>query len=297
MQMPQRIEILLWNIVIPVMRGISAVRHTIENRLHVSRWSMKKLAVLLFTAAAITVLIGMRIPARFMAGVAPSAGQPVAPWVEKEQKNLLVIGVDRLNSSRPVLESAWLVLYYPGVAHYSFIPLFPAQGNPNPDLDQAIRQAFKLDKDHSPSAAFLNALRSAGAWWDHYIILDEMALAELIDLSANPTHAERVTGLELVAASLGKGDLGAPVASQAGLIATACRGMDLPALPEDLAGLMASYGDHLRTDMKPRQIFDALSWLAETHAENSPEGQSALVCEFPTIPTEITLAGGHLGNP
>jgi len=240
-----------------------------------------------------------------------AASQASAAWEPGEQRNLLVIGVNQLNSAQPVLESAWLVLYSPGLPHFSFIPLYPLQDTSRPDLEQAIQTAFKVDRNKTPSAAFLNALRSSGAWWNHYLLLDELALAELIDMSASPTLPERLTGLQLVAESLEGSSARSPVATQARLISAFCRGAVHPAYPTDIAALLDRFSDHLSTDMKSRQILNELRWLfnpdqagqpgtAEELEDSSATSQAsgtAIVCEFPTIQEEITFTGGQIGYP
>jgi hypothetical protein len=310
MQIYQRFEILLWNIAIPFMRALAAVRQSFGAVFPLPRWETKKLAWLVTAVLGAAVLgIGLRawITPPHTTGSAPI----LSPWKPDEQRNLLVIGVDQLNSSQPVLESAWLVLYNPGVPHFSFVPLYPIQDESHPDFDQAIQLAFKVNSDKTPNAAFLHALRSSGAWWDHYVLLDELALAEIIDLGASPNLPERITGLQLVANSLDVRSTGSTLTNQAGLITAVCRGFDYPAIPQDIGAYIAGFSDHLRTDMKPKEILGELRWLnspeslASSAVQDSPSTQpelsqplAALIsCEFPTINNEITYIGGQVGYP
>lgn len=309
-QISQRLEILLWNLAIPVMRLLAAVRQALPLPKSPPRWDTKKLAILIAVFVATAGFIIYRlIPGPIL--TPSTASQATSTWEPGEQRNLLVIGVNQLNSAQPVLESAWLVLYSPGLAHFSFIPLYPLQDSSRPDLEQAIQTAFKVDHNKTPSAAFLNALRSSGAWWNHYLLLDELALAELIDMSASPSLPERLTGLQLVADSLEGRSARSPVAAQARLISAVCRGAVNPAYPTDIAALLDRFSDHLYTDMKPRQILNELRWLsnaeqtgqpgtAEAPANTSAISQAsgaAITCEFPTIQEEITFTGGQIGYP
>jgi hypothetical protein len=306
-QIPQRLEILLWNIAIPIMRLMAAVRQALPLPESLPRWDYKKLALLITAfvcAAGFTLYRLVPLPALSL----PVASREPAAWKPGEQRNLLVIGVDRLNAAQPVLESAWLVLYTPGVPHFSFIPLFPLQDSDRPDLEQAIQAAFQVDRDKTPGATFLNALRSSGAWWNHYLLIDELALAELIDLSASPALPERLTGLQLVADSLDRNAAHSPVSAQARLISAVCRGAVNPSIPQDIDALRDRLSEHLNTDMKTKQFVNELRWLAGPDLAVAPDAYldqtgviqsqgAAITCEFPTIQDEITFKGGHFGYP
>jgi hypothetical protein len=96
--------------------------------------------------------------------------------------------VDDLESNRPQLESAWLVLYLAKTPHFTLMQIYPGKpsgqagaGSPSDDL----ASLFQSDSQGYPGPDFFSKLKALGLWWSGYVILDRLALAETIDLIAN----------------------------------------------------------------------------------------------------------------
>jgi hypothetical protein len=110
------------------------------------------------------------------------ASQPV------HQNNILLIGVDDLESSTPQLESTWLVLYIAQTPHFTLMQIYPGKpsgqgGAGSPKIDLAA--LFQSDPQGYPGPDFFSELKARGLWWSGYIMMDRLALAETIELIAD----------------------------------------------------------------------------------------------------------------
>jgi hypothetical protein len=108
-----------------------------------------------------------------------------------QQNNVLIIGVDDLETQTPQLESAWLVLYIAQTPHFTLMQIYP--GNPSgqgdsgsPKIDLA--SLFQSDPQGSPGPDFFSELKARGLWWSGYIMMDRFAIAQTTDLIANLTE-------------------------------------------------------------------------------------------------------------
>ena len=208
----------------------------------------------------------------------------------EDQHNILVIGVDNLASPAPRLESTWLVMYFPDLAHVSFVPLYPLTASTGVESNQTLQLAFEIARDGSPSPIYLDYLASLGVWWDHYILLDRTALAELIDSSAGLKTTDGPTGMQLVSrVDAPSGDPTAVIQAQMGLIATVCRGNTQSALTASPEAILANLSGHLHTNLNTKLIHRTLHQMMKV--------AGSLVCEFPTITSTFSFSGGQLGYP
>jgi hypothetical protein len=94
-------------------------------------------------------------------------------------KNLTLIIVDQLGSPTPTLSGIWLLALSKDNPTVDLIPGFPTLDQ---DKNQAIAQAFGLTPKNQPDTQFIDALRKQHLPLDHYLILDEEAVAQIIDL-------------------------------------------------------------------------------------------------------------------
>jgi hypothetical protein len=108
------------------------------------------------------------------------------------QNNVLLIGVDDLETPAPRLESVWLVLYIAQTPHFTLMQIYPGRtsgsgdaGSPETDLESL----FQSDPQGSPGPDFFTELKARGLWWSGYVILDRHALARAIDLIADLSGA------------------------------------------------------------------------------------------------------------
>ena len=105
-----------------------------------------------------------------------------------QQNNILLIGVDDLEASTPRLESAWLVLYLAQTPHFTLMQIYPGTASGSDEAGSQeieLGSLFQSDLQGSPGQDFFSELKAQGLWWSGYIILDRLALAEVVDLMAD----------------------------------------------------------------------------------------------------------------
>ena len=120
------------------------------------------------------------------------------------QRNILLIGVDSLQSEAPRLEGVWMVLYLRDTPHFMLLPVYPSQtqNQDNPALiDQNLARLFSLEDEQTPNPLFLQALKDKQLWWDGFIVLDKSALVEILALTSSgnattsPSQQQAATNL------------------------------------------------------------------------------------------------------
>jgi len=99
--------------------------------------------------------------------------------ITAQQKQLLIVQVDKLDSSPPRLLSVWIAGKFVSTNQtiLTFTQVFPpAREN---SAFQSLDAAFGLDDRRSPVPAFLNRLKSRGFDWQGYLVLDQTASKRL----------------------------------------------------------------------------------------------------------------------
>lgn len=116
------------------------------------------------------------------------------------QRNILLIGVDRLSAQKPKIESAWLIMYFPGIPEFTLVPVFPdidaeaATGTP------AMPEGFYLEGSGEPAGLFMERL-SGRVPWSNYLVIDESGLAAWLDqLGGVTVGGEQKSGAAVLAA-------------------------------------------------------------------------------------------------
>jgi hypothetical protein len=218
----------------------------------------------------------------FQAILGPERSEDTAPadaLPANGQRNLLVIGVDSLEVDLPVLESLWLVLYFPGRNPVTLMPLYPQPGEPETSQETGLEKAFSLEGSGGPSPAFFEQLRHEQVWWTGYVLLDETAAAALLDqlggLEVNGSQLDGLQALTNIPGALD--DRTGALDGQSFLLRSACaqagkRPSDWPAV----ASLAGELRHHLRTDADVSEL--VRGWLQA--AGPAP----TLECEFPLLP-------------
>jgi len=95
---------------------------------------------------------------------------------QQSQLNLLVILIDDINSSSPILESIWMVYIYPGnQPSFVFLPVYSLKAKKaNPDL----QDRFQYGLFGRISSRFWNSLsEDYQIRWDRYMIVDNVGLS------------------------------------------------------------------------------------------------------------------------
>jgi len=210
-------------------------------------------------------------PAPIAATAEMATPQPVAA---NGQRNLLVIGVDRMEPENAQLESIWLVLHFPGEAEFTLIPLFPAALSGGQSQDDFLSHTFDLRPDHLPSPEFLTAIKELDLWWNDVLVIDEAGLARMIDqVGGVVLDGDRYEGVNAVAGLPNPWD--APHGALQGQISVAkalCSQSPGIFSPESIQVMIGLIGTHIFTTQEMQ------STLADWQGLNEP-----VSCQFPTL--------------
>jgi hypothetical protein len=197
------------------------------------------------------------------------------------QRGLLVLGVDRLASPGPRLQSAWLVAYFPGKSLVTLVPLYPqAAVLPSPS-GHSLERAFQLDAAGAPSPEFLERLQEMRLAWSGYLVIDEIGMIALLDFVGGVTLEGRELdgAIAVGAVPLPWLDPAAALHGQSELLAAACRKVSQAAPPGDVQQFLAEIQPYIRTDLNLSQV--TKDWF------DLVGNQNVLACEFPLASASI----------
>jgi hypothetical protein len=93
--------------------------------------------------------------------------------LNNEQHNIVIIGVDQLDSGSPRLISVWFVSFFFGSNQPSSLTLaqlYPTK-EPRPNA-QSLERAFSLDSNGEPVSGFWYALDAYKIQWEAYVMMD-----------------------------------------------------------------------------------------------------------------------------
>jgi hypothetical protein len=185
------------------------------------------------------------------------------------QSSWLIVGVDDLQADRPRLESAWLVLFFPGKPGLALLPLFPGPGG------ETLEEQFALDPKRYLADGFLEALRSRQLWWTGYVVLDRIGLASILDLLGMPRTAipNQAGRSESTGSSRQRESATGTVLGQTELLADACQRAGGLFSAAQVARLAAGITPRLRTNLDLAEA--ARAWPV------SDTGKLVVECEFP----------------
>jgi hypothetical protein len=193
------------------------------------------------------------------------------------QKNLLLVAVDDLSGNEPSLQGVWMLIIAPSGRKVTFMPVYPSGA----ELAGDLVRTFSQPANNIPSEAFLSTLEAQGHWWDNYLVVDQAALAALVDLSGGidvgdgRMNGQQVAGLLSIA---GQDDQTA-LDFQARLAQGICRRLNL-SLPK--AGFEA-ITEILTGEGAPEQTCSDLSQAALQASWSGMLAAGGLECEFPTL--------------
>lgn len=216
------------------------------------------------------------------------AGQRINPYITSPlplvspiptpatgQSNVLIIGVDRLTYADPRLESIWLLAHFPGEPDIKLIPLYPKPVSDPVNNQHQIAAIFELSPAGFPGKDILDYLHQQQIWWSSYIILDEVALIEILDFVGGvKIDGQKLSGaLALGSLTPAKEDQLAAVNSQMQLLQELC--LQINNLPPQVNpdALLSLIPWHIKTDLNIDQT------IADLHTFMS--GEKPIQCEFP----------------
>lgn len=196
------------------------------------------------------------------------------------QRSVLVITTDRLDITRPKLESAWLVMIVPPDPRLTFMPVYPAIAGA--ETSAQLAGSFSLEQQGDErvlSTDFLQQLRNEEIWWSDTIVFDRAGFEILLAYLDSRGSAFDGNRAAPITAGLLE-DLGAAesdndrLAIQMGLYEDMCWQASLFDVRPGLSSLFGSLDGHYISSARPEQTITALGAV-----EVSAGG---LYCEFPT---------------
>ncbi len=221
------------------------------------------------------------IPSLIRPTQAPTRTAPDRSLIATRQRNLLVIGVNELGSSNPGLESIWLVIYMPGQPRFMLLPVYPSQSTSpsSPDnSSQLLAQVFQLDDTKTPGSDFLNALEEKGLWWTGYIILDKVALLDVVEFLGGAGEYSSLDGASTIASlPNAMADPQQALASQAKLFQELCSNVSRMSVDDHwrLPHLFSLIPDHAISSLDLVQVSAEWQDLLNHFSE--------VACEFPSL--------------
>jgi len=195
-----------------------------------------------------------------------------------DQQNFLIIGVDDLEAESPRLESVWMLLYIPPTPQFTLIPLYPSAYAGGEETQDYMESTFALGNDLKPNPAFLVAVQSVNTWWNNYIILDETAMANVINTASadnainNPDFGSRTIAMLPLAWE----DPKAAVLAQAELLNGLCHDFARNFSGKNLDISSKTLSNHVRSDLNAAQLTAMLQQMTINKSER-------FRCQFPTI--------------
>lgn len=210
---------------------------------------------------------------------------PTPQAMPDRQRNILVIGVDDLLSTDPRLQSVWMVLFLKDVPHLMMMPIYPQPitGSTNTQvLDDHLAGLFRLDDEKSPSAEFIQALEARDLWWTGYVLLDQRALQQSLEVIAGSSASTGSLADELLSSMQGNLlDSGTVLSSQTRFVQEMCRYSSWLSTSdtEQILDLAAQIYPHLRTDLDLEAMVSEL--------KNTIHNGGGISCEFPAVTASI----------
>ena len=137
---------------------------------------MKAVVIILSIIAFVAcLLIGMQVGSDSHTITDPTHPSAISSLPPAQQRTLLVIFADNIQSASPRLAGLWTVFYRPDVPRIEILPLYPV------DASDDLANQFSLTSDHQPSPDFLKAIQNYHFRWDGYVLADPAAVAALVD--------------------------------------------------------------------------------------------------------------------
>jgi hypothetical protein len=193
------------------------------------------------------------------------------------QRNILLIGVDQLDSQSPRLEGLWLMMNVTSSNRITLLPLYPAPPGKEVLETSQLTTHFRLDSNGNPDPDFLTVIQQSDFWWSNYFVLDQAGLAQLIDYNQGINLGGGPVGGSQAVASLASASTDglAALNSQSVLIQAICNQQSGKLLTADLRQVFSLLSGHFKTDLKLTTL------VSEWQKPLTNSGQ--VMCEFPTL--------------
>jgi len=251
-----------------------------------------------FVIFGIFIFFGLQVGQVFVGGPVikevftnPRIPDPTAT-PEVEQRNILIIGVDRLNTQgsqyNPRLESLWMAYFSQWNPLITFVPIYPLTSQEKPTRNGSPQDTFSLNLDGTLGSEFVKQLEQDQVLWNSYVILDEISMIEIINMVGCPGKGDcQPTGALIL------GDIPRPwednltaAQGQTDLVKKLCIQASKLTANSRLGRILSLIPRHLRTDLDPTQLLE--DWQEMSSTGNNFQ------CELP-VPL-LSLSSSYIQN-
>ncbi|MDX1436160.1 MAG: hypothetical protein R3335_05075 [Anaerolineales bacterium] len=213
-------------------------------------------------------------------GKAPPATEfPISTEAPRpDQRSLLIVGVDRVDSMEARLQGVWYVVYRQNLPRITLIPLYPALPGSDSSRQSRLEDGFRMRSDGVVDPAFFRLARdSFSISWDGHVLLDEIAMIEIVDFFGGiEINGERISGpLAVGAIPQAKDRSPDAVLQQAFLLEALCQDITFESAPKTYEKILSLIPDHLQTELTRDEAFN--DWLGLLSSGDP------LLCEFPSL--------------
>jgi hypothetical protein len=135
--------------------------------------------IMFFIVGLITVLL---IQGEILSPTSPTV--PISNSISQTngQKNILLVGVDRVDTKSARLESLWLVMYHPETPRFFFKPIYPPPHEEAVSSYSEPHEPIPIDPRNLSKITTLDILKELNIWWNDTILIDEYATTGLLGL-------------------------------------------------------------------------------------------------------------------
>jgi hypothetical protein len=204
--------------------------------------------------------------------------------------NVLIVVVDRLNTqgspSKPRLESLWMVNFIPEKSTISLFPIYPIILHGKNTGRLSPEKVFSLNLDGELGNSFVKLLEQNHLLWNGYVILDEISMIEIINISecVNRNDCQMTGALTLGDIPRPWEDELAAAQGQSNLFKKLCDQAATLSKDQIVGHLFDLIPGHIRTDLDPGYLLN--SWQ-ELSSKNT-----ILHCEFNK--SQLNLTAGEI---
>jgi hypothetical protein len=219
------------------------------------------------------------IPDRHRSDPAQKINDPVQA---NRQENILFIGVNNLTAAHPRMLSAWLIIYLNDKSHFMLLPLYPTQTPAAVTVqpEDTLANQFAIGPDGGLSENFIQALQEREIWWTGYVIMDQKAIASLLDYASGKNYIRGADMLDNLPDP--DQDSMSALLEQARLARSLC--LSTGQLTRDglwqVSKFYSTIQEHVSTDI------DVESALMDWDLKLKRGG---ITCEFPSLATALLL--------
>jgi hypothetical protein len=251
---------------------------------------MKNHSLLFFTLFICALIAGYSFSARFYPSdfnllnaslkvVFAHEQKPIAV-LNTGQRSILLVTTSSLSTLDSHLESVWLATYLPSGSDIRLLSIYPTGDQPISDFEAQLVNSFGLNKKNGQlvlDEEFQEILVGENYWWSGYLVLDEVAMADIFDLLGGLQLKGQTLSGEQVISELPDvtEEPGNAYSFQIAMLQSACKQFTRVASNAVLSQVRPLLSHHIITDLQSDQL--------ETEIQSQLAGEHQPACKFPML--------------